>query len=141
MNSYLKEFLKRGFMFSGLGPVTAGIVCFFVSLVEKGFSLTGTQFMIAVISTYFLAFIQAGVTVFNQIEHWSVPRALACHFSFLYVTYLICYLVNSWIPFNTTVVLIFTLIFSFTFFIIWISVFFTVRTLSRRLNKKLEKTV
>ncbi len=141
MNIYLKEFLKRGFMFSGLGPVTVSIVFFVISLFEKNFQLSAPQLLIAIISSYFLAFIQAGVTVFNQIDHWSITKALACHFSSLYIAYLICYLINSWIPFNTTVVLIFTVIFVVTFFIIWAVVFLTVRHLSRKLNKNLSKTI
>lgn len=141
MNIYLKEFLKRGFMFSGLGPVTAAIVFFIISLFEINFQLSATQLLIAIISTYFLAFIQAGASVFNQIEHFSVPKALACHFSTLYAAYLICYLINSWIPFNITVIIIFSLIFIVTFFIIWTTVFITVRHLSRKLNKNLSKII
>ncbi len=128
-------------MFSGLGPVVAAIVCFIISLFDKNFNLTGTQFLICVVSTYFLAFIQAGATVFNQIEHWAVPKALACHFLSLYAAYLICYLVNSWIPFNLIVVMVFTLIFILTFFIIWTTVYFTVRHLSRKLNKNLRELI
>lgn len=139
MNIYLKEFLKRGFTFSGLGPVTAAIVCFIISLFDRSFSLSGAELLITVISTYFLAFVQAGATVFNQIEHWSVPKALACHFSSLYIAYLTCYLVNFWIPFDITVVIVFTLIFIVTFIIIWTSVFLSVRHLSKRLNKNLGK--
>lgn len=139
MNIYLKEFLKRGFTFSGLGPVTAAIVCFIISRFDGNFSLSGAETLIMVISTYFLAFVQAGASVFNQIEHWSVPKALLCHFSSLYIAYLTCYLVNFWIPFDITVVIVFTLIFIVTFFIIWTSVFLSVRHLSKRLNKNLSK--
>lgn len=141
MNKYLKEYLRRGFMFSGLGPVVVSVVCFVISLAEKDFSLTGTQILMAVISTYFLAFIQAGASVFNQIEHWSIPKSLLCHFSSLYAAYLLCYLVNSWIPFDMTVVIIFTLIFIVTFFVIWTIVYFTVKKLSRKLNKNLRKII
>ncbi len=141
MNKYLKEFLKRGFMFSGLGPVVSAIIYFIISLCDEGFSLSGAEILIAVISTYLLAFVQAGVTVFNQIEHWSVPKSFACHFSSLYCSYVLCYLVNSWIPFDFTVVIVFSLIFAVTFLIIWITVFLTVRQLSRKLNKKLRKII
>lgn len=141
MNIYLKEFLKRGFMFSGLGPVVMAIIYFIISSVEENFILDGKQLLIAVISTYFLAFVQAGVTVFNQIDHWSVPKSLACHLSSLYVTYLVCYLVNSWIPFNISMVIVFSIIFILTFFVIWITVYLCVRYLSRRLNKNLHKLI
>ena len=137
MNIYVKEFIKRGLMFSGLGPVTAALIIFIISQFEEIPSLSGMQVLIIVASTYILAFTQAGATVFNQIEHWSLPKSLACHFASLYAVYVLCYLVNSWIPFNINVVLIFTIIFAASFFAIWTIVFLSVRHLSKKLNKNL----
>lgn len=141
MNIYVKEFLKRGMMFSGLGPVTAGIVLFIISLFETDLRLDGTQILIMTVSAYLLAFIQAGATVFNQIEHWSVPKSLSCHFLSLYAAYVLCYLVNSWIPFDINVIIIFSIIFVLSFFIIWTIVFLCVRHVSRKLNKNLHKFI
>ena len=124
-------------MFSGLGPVTAALVIFIISHFEENLHLGASQVLIMAVSTYILAFVQAGATVFNQIEHWSVPKSLACHFSSLYAVYVFTYLVNTWIPFNINVILVFTAIFVATFFIIWTIVFLAVRHLSRKLNKNL----
>lgn len=124
-------------MFSGFGPVTAALVIFIISQFEENLHLGAAQVLIMVVSTYLLAFVQAGATVFNQIEHWSVPKSLACHFISLYAVYVLCYLVNTWIPFNINVILVFTVIFVATFFIIWTAVFLAVRHLSRKLNKNL----
>lgn len=124
-------------MFSGFGPVTAALVIFIISHFEENLHLGASQVLIMAVSTYILAFVQAGATVFNQIEHWSVPKSLACHFSSLYAAYVFTYLVNTWIPFNINVILVFTAIFVATFFIIWTIVFLAVRHLSRKLNKNL----
>ena len=137
MNIYAKEFIKRGFMFSGLGPVTAALVIFIISRFDENLQLGALQILLMVISTYILAFVQAGATVFNQIEHWSVPKSLICHFSSLYAAYVLCYIVNTWIPFNINVIFVFTAIFVITFFVIWTTVFLTVRHLSKKLNKNL----
>lgn len=137
MNIYVKEFIRRGFLFSGLGPVTAALVIFIISRFQENIQLDGIQVLIMTVSTFVLAFVQAGATVFNQIEHWSVPRSLACHFSSLYAVYVMCYLVNSWIPFNINVILVFTLIFVVSFFVIWTVVFLVVRHLSKKLNENL----
>lgn len=137
MNIYVKEFIKRGLMFSGLGPVTAALVIFIISHFEENLHLEASQVLIMTVSTYILAFVQAGATVFNQIEHWSVPKSLACHFSSLYAVYVLSYLVNTWIPFNINVILVFTAIFVVTFFVIWTTVFLAVRHLSKKLNKNL----
>lgn len=128
-------------IFSGLGPVTAGIVIFIISRFTENVSLDGTQVFIMVLSTFLLAFVQAGATVFNQIEHWSVPKSLACHFASLYAVYVLCYLVNTWIPFDFTVIIVFTIIFITAFFTIWTIVFLCVRHLSKRLNKNLGKFI
>lgn len=137
MNRYFKEFLHRGLIFGGFGPVILGIVYFFIEMYTKGFSLNAREVCLAIISTYFLAFIQAGVSVFNQIEHWPLPKSLLCHFGLLYITYVLCYIINSWIPFKTEVVLIFTGIFIALYFLIWITVYFSVKISSKKLNEKL----
>ena len=124
-------------MFSGLGPVTAALIIFIISQLEELPALSGMQVLIIVASTYILAFVQAGATVFNQIEHWSLPKSLACHFASLYAVYVLCYLVNTWIPFNINVILTFTIIFAASFFAIWTIVFLSVRHLSKKLNKNL----
>jgi len=137
MNKYIKEFLHRGLIFAGFGPVVVGIVFAILQYTVEGFSLGGTQALLAIISTYLLAFVQAGVTVFNQIEHWSTVKSLLCHFGSLYAAYSVCYVANSWIPFEPMVLVIFTLIFAVMFFAIWIVVYLSVRAASRKFNKTL----
>ena len=128
-------------MFSGLGPVTAALIIFIISQLEEFSALSGMQVLTMVVSTYILAFVQAGATVFNQIEHWSLPKSLACHFTSLYAVYVLCYLVNTWIPFSINVILTFTVIFAVSFFAIWTIVFLSVRHLSKKLNKNLRRFI
>ena len=138
MNIYLKRFLQRGITFGGFGPIIAGIVFYIISLTVEGFSLGGGEVFLSILSTYILAFVQAGASVFNQIEEWSLPKSLLCHFGTLYVAYVACYLLNSWIPFDINVVLIFTAIFVAVYLVIWLTVYFSVRATSRRLNEKIK---
>ncbi|MBQ3012207.1 MAG: DUF3021 domain-containing protein [Clostridia bacterium] len=136
--NYVKEFLHRGLLFGGFGPIIAGIVFFILSLTLDDFSLSGQEMLLAIVSTYLLAFLQAGASVFNQIESWSVARSMLCHFATIYLAYVACYLLNSWIPFDIKVILIFTVIFVVLYLVIWLSVFFTVKTTSKRLNAKVK---
>ena len=138
MNRYLKEFLHRGLMFGGFGPIIVGIIYAVVSQTEEDFTLSGMQILLAIISTYAIAFIQAGATVLNQIEHWPVMKGLLCHFSLLYVTYCTCYILNSWIPFDIKVIGIFTAIFVAVYIAIWVIVYFATKGTSRKLNAKLD---
>ena len=137
MNTYVKQYLHRGLIFGGFGPIITGIVFFVLSLTLDSFSLTGTQVFFAVISTYLLAFIQAGSSVFNQIEHWSIGKSFFFHFLSIYLAYSTCYIVNSWIPFEPMVLLIFTAVFAAVYFTIWLTVYFIARATGKKLNSKL----
>lgn len=138
MNKYLKEFFHRGLIFAGFGPIVLGIIFFILSKTLDNFYVSGGQILLGIISTYILAFVQAGVTVFNQIEHWPIAKSLFCHFGMLYVVYFLAYILNSWIPFEWGVIGIFTIIFVTVFFVIWFTVYFIVKATSRKLNKNLK---
>ncbi len=137
MNKYVKEFLLRGMMFSGFGPIVAGIVYLAISGSIENFSLTATEVCIAIVSTYVLAFLQAGASVFNQIDHWSQLKSTTFHFATIYAAYVGCYLVNSWIPFDMTFILVFTAIFVIVYLVIWLSVYISIKAISKKLNSKL----
>lgn len=133
MNKYAKEFLHRGLMFGGFGPVVAGIVLACIPAVR----LSGGEVLLAILSTYALAFIHAGASVFNQIEHWSMAKSLLCHFGCLYLAYSLCYLVNSWIPFEPMVLVIFTAAFAAVYFVVWGIVYACIRSAEKKMNRHL----
>ena len=124
-------------MFSGFGPIVAGIIYFVLSYTVKDFSIGGKETFIAILSTYLLAFVHAGSSVFNQIEHWGIMKGLFCQLGTLYVAYLICYLINSWIVFDTTVVAIFTAIFVVGYLAVWGIVYLCVKGKAKKLSGKL----
>ena len=138
MNKHLKEFLHRGLMFGGFGPIILAIIYFIVSKTEKIFSLSGGELLLGIISIYILAFVQAGATVFNQIEHWPITKSLLFHFGSLYIVYVGCYLINSWIPFEPLVLIIFTIIFITFYFAVWITVVLSIKAFAKKANKKLK---
>ncbi|MBR3818979.1 MAG: DUF3021 domain-containing protein [Clostridia bacterium] len=138
MNRYLKEFLHRGLVFAGFGPVILGIIFFVLEKTLDDFSVSGGQILLGIVSTYILAFVQAGVSVFNQIEHWSLPKSLLCHLGMLYAVYVICYILNSWIPFEWGVIGIFTAIFVVGYFVIWFTVYFVAKATGKKLNATLK---
>lgn len=137
MNPYVKTFFHRGLIFGGFGPIVLGIIYAILQHTVADFSLDGVQILVAIVSIYLLAFVQAGASVFHQIEHFSVPKSLFCHLSLLYVTYVACYLINDWIPFEPKVLLIFTVIFLVGYFAVCLIVFLTLKCISRKLNAKL----
>ncbi len=138
MNKYFKSFLHRGLVFGGFGPIICGIVFLILTLIQKDFSLKGSEVFLAIISTYILAFIHAGASIFNQIEEWSAAKSLFFHLGTLYVTYISCYLLNSWIQFDYMVILIFTAIFAAVYFIVWAIVMISIKAASKKFNKSLK---
>ena len=137
MNKYLKSFLSRGLVFGGFGPIILGIVLFIIDLSGVDLALNGVDILLAILSTYVLAFVQAGASVFNQIEHWSLARSLGFHFSVIFIAYTATYLVNSWIPFEPMAILVFCLIFVIIYFTVWLTVYFSVRAYTKRMNEKI----
>lgn len=137
MNKYFKEFLKRGLMFGGFGPIIVGIIFCVLQYTVTDFSLAGVEALLAIVSTYLLAFVQAGASVFNQIDSWSTPKSLGIHLLTIYVAYVICYVSNSWIPFEPMMILIFTAIFLVIYFVVWITVYISVKSVTKKLNKRI----
>ena len=136
MRKYVLEFFKRGLFFGGFGPIVLGII-FYIITINLNITFTGNEVLLGIVSTYLLAFIHAGSSVFNQIEEWNTSKSVAFHLGSLYLAYLSCYLVNSWIPFDWNVVLIFTLSFLVIYFVISIIVYIIVKGTARKLNDKL----
>ena len=138
MNIYVKRFLLRGLIFGGFGPIVLAIVYGILGQTIEGFSIRGDEALLAIISIYALAFIQAGASVFNQIEEWGIGKSLLVHFATLFVAYSGCYLVNTWIPFEPMVLLIFAAIFVAVYFAVWFPVYFIVRATRNKLNRQLK---
>lgn len=138
MNRYLKDFLHRGLIFGGFGPIIAGIVYAVLDVSLPHVAVGGTDLLIIMVSTYLLAFVHAGASIFNQIEHWPIAKSLLCHFGTLYVAYLLCYVVNRWIAFDPMVVLIFSAIFVVGYFVVWLTVYTVVKMTEKKLNAKIK---
>ncbi|MBE6607015.1 MAG: DUF3021 domain-containing protein [Ruminococcaceae bacterium] len=138
MNKYLKSFFHRGFVFGGFGPIITGIIYFIISLFADDFIVSGKEMVFAIISTYILAFMHAGASVFNQIEEWSIVKSVFFHFITLYFAYVFCYLFNDWLEFDLRVIMVFTAIFAVVYLVIWITVVTLIKITEKHLNAKLK---
>lgn len=134
MNKYVKEFFHRGLMFSGLGCIIAAIIM----SSEPSLMHNGKAVLTAVVSTYFLAFVHAGSSVFHSVESWSAPKSAFFQLLTLYITYLACYLMNAWMDFNMAVVGIFTVVFVVVYAVVWLTVYISIKTASKKMNMKLK---
>ena len=135
MKKYVIHFIHRGAIFGGFGPIILGIVYFILSITLDEFSLSGKEVLLGIVSTYILAFFHAGASVFNQIEHWPIPKSILFHLSILYVAYTVCYVINEWIPFDWKILLIYTSAFIAVYAVIWIAVLISVKITQGKLNR------
>lgn len=138
MKKYVKEFFLRGMMFGGFGPIVLAIIYYIVSVVDTSTIFEGKEILSGIISVYLLAFVHAGASVFNQIEQWGINKSITVHFATLYLAYSICYLINTWIPFDIKVFGIFTGIFVATYTVVWTIVYLCVRKSGKRINDRLK---
>lgn len=139
MKKYVKEFFIRGLLFGGFGPIILAIVYCIISEVHKEILFTGSEILLGTVSVYLLAFIHAGASVFNQIEEWGLNKSIGVHFAVLYIAYSVCYLLNTWIPFDLKVFLIFTGIFIAVYAVVWTVVYLCVRNSGKKINYLLNK--
>lgn len=134
MNKYVKEFCIRGLIFGALGPLVYGIVMMILGFCNVKIEIQGWQILLAIVSTYLLAFIQAGSSVFEQVEEWSSFKSALIHLLTIYVIYLVTYLVNTWIPLNWIAIVIFTAAIIVTFLLIWLICYLVNRKFKNTLN-------
>jgi len=136
-HSYGKEFVLRGLIFGGIGCVVVGIVLALVGI-KTQLALEGWQVLLAIVSGYAIAFVQAGTSVFHQVERWSPAKSAGLQLACLYAVYIAAYLANRWIPFKWQVIAIFTGAFAVGYVVIWGIVRLAVVAVAKRLNKGLE---
>ena len=137
MNKHIKNFLHRGLIFGGFGPIVVGLVIYIIDICGEEIALDGQDLLLAVTSSYVLAFVHAGASVFNEIESWPITKSLLCHFSLLFVVYSLTYVINSWIPFEPLVLLIFCTTFVATYLIVWLTVYLAIKARTKKLNSRL----
>lgn len=134
----VRDFFLRGLLFGGFGPVIMGVVYLVLHFSLENLTISGVEVFTAIFSTYLLAFVHAGASVFHQIESWPIAKSTLCHFGLLYIAYVLCYLINSWIPFEPAVLGIFTAIFAVGYAAVWLIVYISIRVTVKRLNRSLQ---
>ena len=137
MKCFIKEFLKRGLISFGFGPIIVAIVYLCLSLAGIEDSLTLAEVAKQILLVSVMAFLAAGATAIYQIERLALPFAVFIHGLALYVDYIAVYLMNGWIEKSFIPIIVFTAIFIVGFVIIWIIAYFVNKVAAKRLNESL----
>ena len=119
MKKYIGEFVRRGLVSCGLGPMVLAVL--YLVLQHKGVleTLTVREVCVGIVSLSVLAFIAGGMNVLYQIERLPLMAAILIHGAVLYLGYLVTYLINGWLADGVRPVLIFSGVFVLGYLVIW----------------------
>ena len=139
MKKFVLEFVRRGFIATGLGPIVLAIVYLILQQSAAIHTLTVDRVCIGIFSLSALAFIAGGMNAIYQIERLPLMTAILIHGSILYVGYLGTYLLNGWLGFGVIPIIVFTAIFVVGYIVIWAVIYSIIKRNTARLNEMLKK--
>lgn len=139
MKEFIKDFLFRGMVGCGFGPISLAII--YLILQKNGVlsALTVNEVATGILSLAVLAFIAGGLNALYQIERLPLFWAILIHGVVLYFTYLATYLLNGWFQKGVAPVLIFSGIFIVGYIIIWIVIYSVTRKRAAKMNAVLKQ--
>ena len=139
MKKIVSIFLLRGLVACGLGPFVLAVV--YLVLHQQGVvqTLAVNEVCTGIFSLFALAFVAGGMNAIYQIERVPVMLAILIHGVVLYVSYLIVYLVNGWLKWGFTPILVFSAIFLLGYLMIWAIIYSVNKKNTERINKQLKK--
>ena len=138
MKKFVGDFLHRGFVACGFGPIAWAIVMYILSKNNDTVqTIPATEAVLSILTSSLLAFVAGGINAIYKIERIPLVLAIFIHAVVLYIDYIVIYLVNGWIEAEITILTVFTICFFSGFAIIWAIIYFTTKKSTDRLNKKL----
>ena len=126
-------------MACGFGPMILAVLYLIWQANGLVETLTVNEVCIGIVSLSALAFIAGGMNVVYQMERMPLMVAILIHGVVLYASYLATYLVNGWLVWGSTPILVFSVIFVFGYLTIWIIISTIVKRRTARLNEILKK--
>ena len=139
MKKHVLEFVRRGMIACGIGPMVLAILYLILQYQGAVESLTVNQMCIGIFSLSALAFIAGGMNAIYQIERLPLMAAIFIHGGVLYVSYLGTYLLNGWLEGGTAPILVFSAVFVIGYLIIWAIIYSITRQRTDRINEILKQ--
>ena len=134
MKKYVLEFLRRGLIASGFGPIVLAILYLILQHQAAVETLSVNQVCLGIFSLSVLAFIAGGMNVIYQIEHIPLMVAILIHGGVLYISYLSTYLLNDWLEWGVAPILVFSAIFVLGYLAIWAIIYSIIKKRTEKLN-------
>ena len=139
MKKTILEFIRRGMTACGIGPIVLAILYLILQQQEGLQTLSINQVCLGIFSISILAFIAGEMNVVYQMERLPLMVAITIHGGVLYISYLITYLMNDWLQWGTTEILVFSGIFVLGYIIIWLIIYSIIKRNTEKVNKILQE--
>jgi len=139
MKKFVLEFLRRGLIASGIGPIVLAIVYLILQQTAAVETLSVNQVCIGIFSITALAFIAGGMNAIYQIERLPLMVAILIHGGILYISYLVTYLLNDWLDFGALPIIVFSAVFVVGYIVIWAIIYSIIKRNTDKLNKMLKQ--
>ena len=141
MKPFLKEFLLRGLICAGGGPLVLAIIYGILGATGTVEAFTPREVCMGILTIMLLAFIAAGMTAIYQMEQLPLPIMIMLHGGALYIAYILTYLLNGWLKQQLIPIAIFTGIFVAGYGLIWLIIYWVEKAKTDALNKKLKENL
>lgn len=138
MKRFWKDFILRGLICAGGGPIVLAIIYGILDAAGTVQSLDPREVCIGILTITLLAFIAAGMTAVYQMEQLPLPMMILLHGGALYIAYIFTYLVNGWLQNSIIPILVFTGIFIAGYALIWLIIYWVEKAKTEKLNKLLK---
>lgn len=139
MRKFVLEFLRRGFVACGMGPIILAILYLILQQTAAIDTLTVNQVCIGIFSITALAFIAGGMNAIYQIERLPLMVAILINGSVLYISYLGTYLLNDWLVWGVMPIVVFSAIFVVGYVVIWAIIYSITKRSTEKLNEMLKQ--
>ena len=139
MKKMASQFVRRGVMACGLGPLILAVLYLILHQQGRMQTLTVQEVCLGIVSLSALAFVAGGMNVIYQIERLPLMVAILIHGCVLYSGYLITYLLNGWLERGIVPFLVFTGIFVVGFIAIWAIIYSVMKRKTEKLNQILKQ--
>ena len=139
MKKFVLEFLRRGLIAAGIGPIVLAIVYLILQQTAAVETLSVNQVCIGIFSITALAFIAGGMNAIYQIERLPLMVAILIHGGVLYIGYLGTYLLNDWLDSGIMPIVVFSAIFVVGYIVIWAIIYSVIKSNAAKLNKMLKQ--
>ena len=139
MKKFFTDFLRRGLVACGFGPMVLAVIYLILQQAAVVETLTVQQVCIGILSLTALAFVAGGMNAVYQIERLPLMTAILIHGSVLYISYLATYLLNNWLEWGIIPVLVFSGIFVLGYLVIWAVIYCIMKEKTEKLNEMLKK--